>query len=204
MVQVSDCGAIVLLYQTNHEELLRTHKRSKSLAKPGTIDPSHELATLWSNIKMFMDSREASDGWILDLNLLGFFGEKLDEYSQTHMVSGDESIGQMLLEWRGYCLHIADFDEWMSDAPAPKPEKIKVDDGLWLEDLKVSGLNAEAKAISCCGMVHRVARVKCSIDRGHVNGEYGDKMNKSEQKEMLVWGLSSAAKNSPDSCWSIC
>lgn len=110
--------------------LLLTHKRSKSLARPGQIAPPHPLAVIWANIKMFLDARHPNDPWTFDLDLLGYFGERLEHYSKEHMVSGDESIGQMLLEWSSYASKIADLGIWLESNPCPKDVQPKTKNGI--------------------------------------------------------------------------
>lgn len=190
----------------NLTEVIKFNRRAKSLARTGSIDPSNELSTLWTNIKMFIDTRENGDDWRFDLNLLAFFSHRFDEYSKTHMVSGDESIGQMMLEWREYSQRIADFDHWQDGEPCPvKPkDRINIENGIWLENININGLHGEARAYSCCGMLYQTSRLTSTIDRGHINGEYGERLSKPQQREMMLWSLSHCAKNAPDSCWSLC
>ncbi len=95
----------------------------------------------------------------------------------------------------------------LQDEPSTKePEKeiVRIDDSTWMEDVIINGLNAKATVYSCCGYTYQTARVSCQIDRGHVNGEYGDKPKKNELKEMLLWGLRDSCDHLSESCWRVC
>ena len=190
----------MLLYQSNIKEIVSTYKRAKGVSLAGEISMDHPLYVLWCNIKMFLDAADKCD---VDLDLLGYFGKKVDEYSKNHMLKDDPSIRAMLHEWLAYASRLADFSLWQDDPPKPEPtpEKIVIDNGSWLEGLNINGLSAGATAISCCGFLHQVSTVSAGIERGHINGEYGEKLNKAQQKEMLVWALTRTAQLSPYSCW---
>lgn len=92
-------------------------KRAAKFAAPGEIDPSHPLAPAWSNCKLMLDAEgngkryasfqeyvadedERVEAAVFSLSCLDWFALKLDDYSKSHMLSGDASIAAMLHEWK--------------------------------------------------------------------------------------------------------
>lgn len=174
-------------YESSIEVILSTHKRARGLAHAGPQDKGHELFILWSNLKMFLDgmiSRKEYDGY---LDLLGYFGEKVDHFSKTHMLRDDQTLRSMLYEWLQYSNRFADFSDWQKEEE-PKPNEplyTKVNDGLLLHKVTIKSFDASARVSFACGFLWEHDWARVGVDRGWASGEYGEKMSGKEIKAWL-------------------
>lgn len=71
------------------------------LGERGQIDPAHKLAAMWSNTCLMLDARDSNDPEEMsyDIVLLDYAAERIDDFSQGHMISGDESARAVLTQW---------------------------------------------------------------------------------------------------------
>lgn len=78
-------------------------KRAEKLAGNHAIDKNHPLAAAWENCKMFVQAEgdnPTKEDIKFTLCCLDWFALKLDEYSRTNILSGDDSIAAMLFEFK--------------------------------------------------------------------------------------------------------
>lgn len=77
-------------------------KRAKRFAKQGKIDKAHPLYTQYSNFVWYADGQESIEVDELVQTLIGldWFALKIDDYSKSNMLEGDETLAAMLYEWQ--------------------------------------------------------------------------------------------------------
>jgi hypothetical protein len=100
------------------KRLTGCYKRAVILGKQGEINNLHPLAAAWSNCKMMLDAksdyktkpkktrklkrhkeRMINDD-TYDINLLDWFASRVEDFSETAILTGDDSLAAILFEWK--------------------------------------------------------------------------------------------------------
>lgn len=77
-------------------------KRAQRFAKQGNIDKSHPLYTQYANFLWYVDGQESLDVDEIVQTMIGldWFALKVENYSKSNMLDGDETLAAMLYEWQ--------------------------------------------------------------------------------------------------------
>ena len=77
-------------------------KRAERFAKKGKwkYDEKEPIAIAWANVKMFLEAHEGD--YAEQIHFLDWFAIKLDKYSETHILEGDERVAAILYKWKQF------------------------------------------------------------------------------------------------------